>query len=223
MKILRSRLAMAACVLLLAMPPQGRALAAQDAARTPARAGWTVAIDPMAEPMAMMNREIASRNIPAFFDAISFDLTRAEGPNMPFAERQSLSDQWAQTLADMLAEQGFEAVPEAYLAARGMSGDQLRETMINGAPYGRRAELRAHMGRFVHGFVNDHAAGCSGDENAVIGFVTAYYPTENVRSDYGNVTVMLVGIGPCLSSAGGRGYVGRVKARIAEQFTAVAH
>ena len=188
-----SKMAIAAMLIGLALPS-----AAMAQAGAPGTSGWTVEVDPMTDMLDMANRNFASAGQPAFLDAVSFEMSRHNSTNPDFAARQALVDGWVDHAATLLSGQGFVAISDADLQREsGMTLAQLRTMMLSQVPFNQRDVMEAQVGHEIHALLNETPPGCPAGENALIGFVMGYYPTEGARSKFGNVAVMILAVGPC--------------------------
>lgn len=206
---------MAACMLLGGAAPT--AATAQGA--LPAEAGWQVAIDPLDEPLDFMNQQARRAGAPLFMTGRGFDITREEGADQDYAERQALINEWAYTLTERLERFGFRTTSRArFRALFGMSMEDFRDRMIAAQPYGTRDATERHLGEFFV-LINWRPDECPGTDDAYAAMVMTYYPVEGVGSDFGSVAMFLLGAGECASGRAARRQLADLTTQMSAEFS----
>lgn len=203
-------------IVLLAVWATPAAFAQSD---LPAGSGWTVRIDRARVISDQINRRARQAGAPLFVTGRLFDISREQGNDHAFDERQALVDNWAQHLSERLERYGFrETSGASFQALFHMSLDEFRDNMIHAQPYGARDQIERSAGELFF-MLNRRPSGCHYDEGAYAVLVMAFYPVEGVANEYGSVGLFLVGAGECASRGSGRRNLADIETELSVEFS----
>lgn len=205
--MLFTRLSAAVALCLALVAP---ALAQDDFPDYPGPAGWAVKVDTMDEMNRLMNREARRSNAPFFSQGISFEISRDEGPDHSFHHRKVLAEYWALQIANLLEEYRFRPTSEwRFRRLTGMTFDQFRARILEAVPYGLRDVAQQSQAQGLHVLTIERSRDCPGD-NVFAAMVMPVYPTEDVASEYGDLSVVVIGGGYCASGRTGKAFINAV-------------
>ena len=158
--------------------------------------GWEVNVDEMLELDQFLNREYRERGFPGLVDGVAFEIRRTDGDTRSDQSRQELVDGWQRNLVDTLTKRGFDAIdPDLLEKQTGITMAELRRQFERAIPFGQRDTASAQLAANFYILTNEEA--CSRADGVLAAYVMGIYPPSEVLSDYGSVSVMLVGLGGC--------------------------
>jgi hypothetical protein len=174
-------------------------------------------IDPMTELRSGFEDLAHKQGVPLIVRAASFDITHPDALPETQAEKKDRVDGWEDRLVELLEEQGFTTIDSDDLfRAAGLSEGDFRQAMLKRIPYAMRERAAEHVGREFHALLAQ--PNFCGAQGAMMALVMGSYPEENVRSDYGNVTFVTMGIAACGDGPRSRAFVSGSHSRVQDGF-----
>ena len=209
------RLIIVATILFINVSPwHAQRLAAQTNRESPL--AWRVEVDQMTELFKALRDMTRKSQAPVLVDGLSFKITRIGQSAISTATKQELTVRWQRIMVGELVSEDFENLSDELLQEKtGLTIEKMREMIIKAQPFGMREMTKAQMGKDFFFLVNEEPEPCGGGNGAMVATVAALNALENVQSDYGNVVVMLVGVGDCdVHNLEARRYIKRIKEQL---------
>lgn len=182
---------------------------------------WLVTIDEMVPMTDAMNEELRKRKLPVKFDGIAFELNQNESsPRMDDTGKLHNLESLQDALTDFLIEEGFERMSDSVLEEEaGFSAQDFVAEVTKRLPFGSNRRVTIHDKFNV--LLRESPPSCARSGKGAMGaYVFAIRPAPLVKSDFGEVSVMIIGIGACSShSRRQRTYVEGLTAGLKEQAT----
>jgi hypothetical protein len=186
----------------------------------PASSAWQVNIDKEKPLFDAIRVRYHQAGAPVLVDGLGFDISRRGGPRLSLDQKRELSAKWERVLVDELEDSGFESLSDERLEKEmGLTREGMRQMMIEAQPFGERDLAEERVGKEIFFLVDESPRPCARGTGAMGAFVAAYYPLDQVQSDYGSVTFMIFGIGRCDErNPSAQRYVSKVKEDIVNSF-----
>lgn len=163
---------------------------------------WTVRVDHSKEQEEAFNREMRKKRAPLMIDMTTFDLESATTANPPISARLSFINDLQKAIQRSLEDEGFETQSESKIrAATGKSPAEMVEEISRSIPFGARRNSPVKMAPTLIFLLNERRPQCArGGDGAMAAYLMAVQPVPDVRSDYGDVGLIILGMGACARS-----------------------
>ena len=175
---------------------------------------WNVQVDTMAELLRTARQATSGALEAPLWDGISFDISRRERVRVTSDAQHALISSWLNAIAEKLVDaEEFEDPTDDELQEKvGMTKAQMYERLVSSQPFGQRQIAKQRAASDFHFLLREDATQCGGSVGGIGALVLGWYPIEGVQTEYGNVALLLFGIGDCgRQNPRARRYLSRIK------------
>lgn len=161
---------------------------------------WVVNVDESEEADKEFSKEFRKRNIPMIINSTSYHLENLAGSNYSLSEKLKLIDGLQNVIVKGYEDEGFEEMSDDYLKSEtGRNRDELITDFAKLIPYGTAVPMK--LGRTIHILMNEKRPSCTRNGAGVVGvYLFSFQPVSEVESDFGDIVIMVAGIGDCSKS-----------------------
>jgi hypothetical protein len=159
---------------------------------------WHIRVQRGGEFDAEFQKALTANHVPVMVGSAFFDITRESDTALSAAAKNRLISKFEDRIADGLTNEGFEPVPDEELTDTDGNSieDQLRQLIRQKfTPFGLQAKAREFGGLIV--MRKTRQLNCVSNRGIVMAIIASMKPIPNVASDYGNIGLILEGVGTC--------------------------
>lgn len=181
---------------------------------------WDISIDEADEADNELNKEFRHRRIPIKLDITSYSLTQSQAVGVPDDEKLELTEGLQYAIAKVLKDESFKRLTDNDLQnTTGMDSDEIVNKINQQMPFGFKNVSPMKLGRKFLVYVNEKHPVCTKHGDGAMGvYLMSTQPTPEVKSDFGSLGVLIIGIGECArSKSPTRAYIEELKNLVKDQ------
>jgi hypothetical protein len=181
---------------------------------------WDISIDEADEADNELNKELRRRGIPINWDITNYSLTRSQAMGTPDEEKLERTEGLQYAIAKILKDEDFKRLTDNDLQKiTGMDSDEMLDKISQQMPFGFKKGSPMKLGRKFLVFVNEKHPICTKHGDGAMGvYLMSTQPTPEVKSDFGSLGVLIIGIGECARyKSPTRAYIEELKNLVKDQ------
>lgn len=194
-----------------------------DEARNAIGGAWLLTVDDARDTERETNAALEQQGAPLYYDMTNYEVKRLGSAPADNRDRRQVLASWERALRTRLEDEGFEYVSDARLRAETGSGyAEMRRQLTSGpqAPFGSRQNIERMVGDEMHILINEDIA-CAYD-GLMMAMIVGMNSTTRSPLDYGDVGVIIAGVGACSSpSRNTERFVERAKRAMNEEMRSI--